>query len=135
VVVDHDAEDRATFERKSGYGTVAARKNISAGIQAVAERLRPVRGRPRLLYLRDSLVERDVTLADQGAPTCTEDEFASYVWNLAANRRAGEAPVKTHDHGLDATRYLVAHRDLRTGGELRPASGALAAYLRLQGEI
>lgn len=135
IVVDHDAEDRATFERKSGYMTVAAQKNVSAGIQAVAERLRPVQGKPRLLFLRDSLVERDMTLADQGAPTCTEDEFASYVWNLAANRRAGEAPVKTHDHGLDATRYIVAHRDLRAGDELRPASGALATYLRLQGEI
>jgi phage terminase large subunit len=135
IVVDHDAEDRATFERKSGYMTVAARKNVSAGIQAVAERLRAVQGRPRLLFMRDSLVERDAGLGEQGKPGCTEDEFASYVWNLAASRRKGEEPVKADDHGLDATRYLVAHRDMGGGGELRPASGALAEYLWLQGDI
>jgi PBSX family phage terminase large subunit len=133
IVVDHDAEDRATFERKSGYSTTAAKKNVSAGIQAVAERLRPVNGKPRLIFFRDSLVERDRELAEHGLPTCTEDEFGSYVWNLAASRRKGEEPMKDHDHGLDAARYLVAHRDL-TGAQLRPVSGALADYLRLQGE-
>jgi phage terminase large subunit len=133
IVADHDAEDRATFERKSGFATVAARKNVSAGIQAVAERLQLMGGRPRLLFLRDSVVERDAALIEQGAPTCTEDEFASYVWNLSASRRKGEEPVKAHDHGLDATRYMVAHRDLGTAGALRPVGGVLAEYLGRQG--
>lgn len=113
VITDHDAEDRATFERKSGYRTVPAKKNVSAGIQAVAERLRPQgNGRPRLFFLRDSLVERDESLAEAGLPTCTEDEFPSYVWSTAPGRTKGDEPAKEHDHGMDATRYLVAHLDL-----------------------
>lgn len=113
IITDHDAEDRATFERKTGYKTTPAHKSVSDGIQAVAERLRPVNGTPRLLFLRDSLVERDTDLAEAGHPTGTEDEFTSYVWNTSANRKKGEEPVKENDHGMDATRYLVAHFDLR----------------------
>lgn len=113
IITDHDAEDRATFERKTGYRTTAAHKTVSDGIQAVAERLRPVNGKPRLFLLRDSLVERDRELAEAGQPTCTEDEFPSYVWNTSANRRKGEEPLKEHDHGMDTTRYMVAHLDLR----------------------
>jgi PBSX family phage terminase large subunit len=113
VITDHDAEDRATFERKTGFRTNAAHKGVSDGIQAVAERLRPTNGKPRIVFLRDSLVERDRNLAESGAPTCTEEEFTSYVWNTTANRRKGEEPMKEHDHGMDTTRYLVAHFDLK----------------------
>lgn len=112
IITDHDAEDRATFERKTGYKTRAAHKSVSDGIQAVAERLRPVHGRPRLLFMSDSLVQRDPELSDSALPTCTEQEFTSYVWNISANRRKGEEPVKEYDHGMDATRYMVAHIDL-----------------------
>src|SRR5699024_9371522 len=38
IICDHDAEDRATFERHTGLRTTAATKNVSAGIQAVQER-------------------------------------------------------------------------------------------------
>lgn len=114
IVTDHDAEDRATFERKTGYRTKPAFKGVSAGIQAVAERLRPQRnGKPRIVFLRDSLVELDPELRAEGRPTCTEDEFTSYVWNTASGRRLGEEPVKANDHGMDAMRYMVAFRDLQ----------------------
>ena len=112
IITDHDAEDRATLERKLRKRTRAAHKTVKDGIQAVAERLRPMdNGKARLYFMRDSLDERDVTLAEQGFPTCTEDEFGSYVWDLS--RGAKEAPVKEFDHGMDATRYTVAHFDLR----------------------
>lgn len=117
VITDHDAEDRATFEKKTGYRTVAAKKTVSDGIQAVATRLRPEgNGKARLFYLRDSLVERDRELVDIAHPTCTEEEFPSYVWAEPKDgpvRKADEAPVKEYDHGMDATRYLVAHFDLQ----------------------
>ncbi len=116
IVTDHDAEDRATFERKTGYRTTPAHKTVSDGIQAVAERLRPVNGTPRLQLMRDSLVERDRALADAALPTCTEEEVTSYVWNTTANRKKGEEPVKAYDHGMDATRYMVAHVDLKSRG-------------------
>lgn len=112
VYCDHDAEDRFTLERHMGLLTQPAYKAVSDGIQAVAARLRPAGDdRPRLVLLRDSLVERDVLLAEAKQPTCTEDEIEGYVWNLGGGRSRGEEPVKEHDHGADAMRYLVATRD------------------------
>jgi len=108
IICDHDAEDRATLERHLGMSTTPAHKEVSPGIQAVASRLKAAGdGKPRLLYLRDSLVERDMDLADQKLPTCTEEEYESYVWD-----RHKERPMKQHDHGQDAGRYLCAYHDL-----------------------
>ncbi len=117
IIVDHDAEDRATFERATGYDTTPANKAVSPGIQAVEARMRRQgpNDLPRLFFLRDSLVERDEDLAARGQPTCTEEEFPSYVWNLAAGRNRGEEPVKQFDHGMDCCRYLVAFKDLDDG--------------------
>lgn len=114
VICDHDAEDRATFEAKTGLTTSAAHKAVSPGLQAVAERgrVRP-NGRPRIFFHRDALMERDEDLAERKKPTCTEEEFDSYVWDTTANRKRGEQPVKTDDHGMDAMRYLVATLDLQ----------------------
>lgn len=113
IICDHDAEDRATLDRHLGMPTEPAHKAVSPGIQAVATRLRPAGdGKPRLFYLRDSLVERDADLVDARKPTCTEEEYDSYVWNLTSGRRKGEEPVKEYDHGMDCTRYMVAQRDL-----------------------
>lgn len=113
VICDHDAEDRATFERHAGIGTMAAHKAVSPGIQAVASRLRVAGdGRPRLFLMRDSLVERDTTYAEAGHPTCSDEEVEGYVWDVSAGRKKGEEPVKKDDHGMDCTRYMVAHLDL-----------------------
>lgn len=110
IVADHDAEDRATFEREIGLGTLAANKTVSEGIQAVAQRLRPDRpgGRPRLEIMRDACVETDQELVDAKAPTCTAEEVPGYVWAPGK-----EQPVKLYDDGCDAARYLVAEVDLR----------------------
>ncbi len=51
IICDHDAEDRATFERHTGYDTVPAYKPITMGIQAVQKRLRPKgNGRASLFF-------------------------------------------------------------------------------------
>ncbi|HXG66939.1 MAG TPA: phage terminase large subunit [Blastocatellia bacterium] len=114
IICDHDAEDRATLERHLGLGTTPARKSVSDGIQAVAARLRKAGdGKPRLFFLRDSLVGRDPQLAEDKRPTCTEEEFEGYVWQEAG---AKEMPVKQDDHGLDCVRYLVAYKDLGASG-------------------
>ena len=112
TVADHDAEDRATL-RECGISTVAARKEISVGIQAVQERLRVAGdGQPRLFVLRDSLVERDETLAEAAQPVCTADEFAAYVWAKQADGKPNkEAPVDLYNHGMDCVRYGVRHVD------------------------
>lgn len=112
IICDHDAEDRATLERHLNMRTVAAFKGVSPGIQAVASRLRVAGdGRARIFFLRDSVIKRDASLDDKKRPTCTEEEFEGYVWDLSNNRKKGEEPVKLNDDGCDMTRYMVAHID------------------------
>lgn len=113
IICDHDAEDRATLERHLGFMTIPAQKNVSAGIQLVASRFKPAGdNKPRLMIMRDCLVERDRDLADKKQPTCLEDEPDVYVWDTRQGAKKGDQPVKENDHGLDCARYLVAHFDL-----------------------
>jgi phage terminase large subunit len=120
VVCDHDAEGRATLERHFGQGTTAAKKDVSPGIQAVAQRLRPAGdGRARLALARDALVSRDALLDERKLPCCTEEEIEGYVWDTAQPKynvdgtSLKEEPLKLNDHGVDAMRYMVAYFDLR----------------------
>lgn len=108
VICDHDAEDRATFERETGLTTIAAKKTVSDGLQATKMRWLPAGdGKPRLFYVRGALVERDRELQEAGRPCCSEEEIGGYVWN-----EAKDAPIKEMDDGMDTTRYLVAYLDL-----------------------
>jgi phage terminase large subunit len=112
VICDHDAEDRATFERHTGLYTTPAKKTVSDGIQATASRFRAAGdGKPRFMVMRDCLIERDMELARAKKPTCLEEEPDSYVWRQDASG-AKEEPVKENDHALDASRYLCAYFDL-----------------------
>jgi hypothetical protein len=115
ILTDHDAEDRATFERKVRLGTQPANKNVSEGINAFASRLR-LRGdgRPGLVIMRDACVERDQALVDARKPTCTAEEIPGYIWAPGK-----EQPVKVEDDGCDAGRYLVAEADLRGTTKVR----------------
>src|SRR5262245_19209220 len=113
VICDHDAEDRATLERHLHISTNAAFKDVQSGIQVVSERLRTQPdGKPRLLFMRDALVERDSDLFESGLPTCTVEEFESYVWQVdrSTGRITKELPVKANDHGMDCVRYLSMAR-------------------------
>lgn len=116
IVCDHDAEDRATFERHLNIPTLPAFKLIRPGIQGVKNRLRKAgNGKPRIFFMRDSLVEMDQNLRAQSSPTCTEEEFESYIWdqrpNLDKNLKSDELPVDKYNHGMDASRYIVAFVD------------------------
>jgi len=114
IICDHDAEDRATLERHLGMMTIPAQKNVSAGIQCVASRLRDAGdGKPLLLYFSNILTERDKELADLKKPTSTLEEYESYVWDRSNNAKIGDRPVKDFDHGMDCTRYLCAYFDLQ----------------------
>ena len=115
IICDHDAEDRATLERHLDMPTQGAWKAVGPGIQALEGRLRTAGdGKPRVFYLRDSVIDIDRELIAAHKPACTEDEFEVYVWDTSANRRRGEQPVKEYDHGMDASRYLVTYID-KTG--------------------
>ena len=112
TVTDHDAEDRATLQ-ENGIDTVAARKSIRQGIDAVTERLKVLGdGKPRLYIVEDSLVELDLSLRDNGLPTSTLEEFGSYSWQLSKpERNDKEVPLDAYNHGMDALRYAVMYID------------------------
>lgn len=112
TISDHDAEDRATME-KHGVSTIAAKKDVSPGIQAVKGRLKVQEdGRPRLFYVRGALVEVDPLLEADKKPLCTEDEIPGYVWRKYPDGKPNkEEPVKLNDHGCDTTRYGVMYID------------------------
>ena len=109
IFCDHDAEGRATLEAHLGMHTIAANKDVQAGIQAVAARLRPAGdGHPRLMILENSTVEMDRYLIDQKQPVCGLQEVEGYVWD-----EHKEAPIKEQDDAMDAMRMCVASLDLR----------------------
>jgi PBSX family phage terminase large subunit len=120
VITDHDAEDRATLERKLGMGTQAAHKGVSDGIQAVSARLKHQGdGRARLFVFRNALLDRDPEMDTASLPIGLAEEVAGYVWAVKPGNAGGlkEEPVKANDHSMDAARYMVAARDL--GGRPR----------------
>lgn len=109
IICDHDADGRMQFEKVIGIGTVAANKTVAVkdGIELVQLRIRPaIDGKPRLIMCRGALAELDQDLHRRGLPTSTLEELGSYVWNPAKDQ-----PIKEHDHGMDAMRYLVVYLD------------------------
>lgn len=114
IYADHDAEGREVFTKYTGLYTTPAYKSVAEGIQAVSTRLRPAGdGKPRLLYFDNCLVERDPELVRLKKPTCSIEEFDSYVWDVRSGQKKGDVPVKDSDHGMDCDRYLCASLDLQ----------------------
>lgn len=119
IICDHDAEDRATLERELDTGTTAAKKDVSPGIQAMQQRLRPAGdGKARMFICRDSLVSRDQALIDAGKPIGFKEEITGYVWKkpprastIGQEKPEPDEPLKLHDHSMDAARYVVADQD------------------------
>jgi PBSX family phage terminase large subunit len=121
VVADHDLGERKVFTRHTGLVTVAARKDVLPGIEKVQLRLRPAKdGLPRLFIVAGARLERDGALLGAGKPTSTIEEFGSYVWKPGPDGKpTPDEPLKIDDHGMDATRYAVAHHDLRIEARVR----------------
>ncbi|MFD5709491.1 phage terminase large subunit [Streptomyces pharetrae] len=120
IITDHDAEDRATLERRLGMGTQAAHKSVSDGIQGFGARLKTQDdGKARLYVFRDALLERDPAMDAAALPIGLAEEVNGYVWAVKPGNAGGlkEEPVKENDHSMDAGRYMVAARDL--GGRPR----------------
>ena len=90
IVADpEDRGSRLSLAREHGISTTTAKKQIRAGINSVAERLRPdAEGRPHLVV----------------HDRCTNliREIEGYVWDQRAGK---DAPVKRNDHAMDALRY------------------------------
>lgn len=123
VIADHDAEDRATFTKEMGLGTLPAKKTKSDGMQAVMRRLQDAGdGKPRLYLCNDATIERDEALAQLAKPTSTQQEILGYIWDRRDGRPPKEEPVKANDHGMDAMRYMVAYKDIKKKTKMRVIS-------------
>lgn len=109
-VCDHDLEDRKTLERYLGMTTTAARKDVMAGIQAVAKRLvvNPKTGEPSFYVLRNALVRRDPFIAELKRPCSLAEEMDSYIWSDNVKK---DEPVKDMDDACDAGRYGIFFND------------------------
>ncbi len=118
IVCDHDAEDRATLERHLQRATIAAKKDVLTGIQAVQARLRKdAKGDPRLFICRGSLIRPDGALRAARRPTCLEEEVPTYVWDQRSQpgtENLREAPVKQDDHSclVAGTQVTTARGDV-----------------------
>lgn len=91
---DHDAQDRFEF-KKLGIPTIAAKKDIHLGIEAVQAALKvQSNGKPRL----------------QIFDTCknTIKEMGGYKWAEGTERKdAKDEPMKVNDHTCDCIRYGI----------------------------
>jgi phage terminase large subunit len=114
IIADHDAEDRATLH-EAGLHTIAAKKDIRVGIQAVEERLNVQGdGKPRLYITEGACIEADRDLYREYPgdlhPCSTEHEFPVYAWPPSKDGKADkEVPLDLNNHGMDALRYIVMH--------------------------
>lgn len=110
-VSDHSASDRATLE-ENGIYTKPAYKKISAGIQAVEERLKldDRTKRPTIYFMQDTLIELDDKLLLEKKPYSTVLEFGGYEWKKTTTGYK-EVPVDKDNHGLDTVRYMVCEID------------------------
>lgn len=115
VICDHDLEDRRTFEKHTGIGTVAAVKHVDVGIDLHKARLKvdDRTGMAQFYLMADCLVETDQHAKENLLPLCTEDEYASYVWKVATDGRTKPEPVKIDDDGVDTDRYMTMFKDFK----------------------
>lgn len=125
IICDHDAGDRATFEKhiskhmNNTMLTLPAFKPIGIGVQNMQTRISPNPqwgGGPGLLVCRDSLAHPvDTTLKEQGWPTSFEEEPDGYVWDVEhnedVNSKKDEIPIDKDNHGCDMVRYACAFID------------------------
>lgn len=99
--------------RTAKLSVVEAFNDISLGINNVQQRLKiqPDK-RPRLVFLRSGLIDRDEELASLHKPTCAEEEIEAYVWPKGKDGKVlKEVPMDDNNHGMDAMRYAAAYVD------------------------
>jgi phage terminase large subunit len=136
-VCDSESPQEREELRSLGLTMQPAKKgpgSVKRGIDMIRERLSPAGdGRPRLFVVRGSLVEVCSTLSEQMDPLDIVQELEGYHYPVRREGRPeDEQPVKEHDHGIDALRYLVARLD-RPGGRvsvIEPERGGSSRTIR-----
>lgn len=115
-----DAEGCAALQR-AGMNITLPNKSVELGIQAHMARLRKdATGKPRMMFMKGSLVRRDPVLSKASKPCCTEEEYPEYVYPPGKDGKpVKEIPVDENNHGLDLCRYLSLWLDLYGGGNFK----------------
>lgn len=109
IICDHDAGERATFERHMGLATRAAHKGVTVGIQSVQGYL----AARRLYVMRDARDHApDPILVRAAKPTCTAEEITGYVYPETTTTELKVLPLKINDHGCDCIRYLCSYMEI-----------------------
>ncbi|WP_420285482.1 PBSX family phage terminase large subunit [Enterococcus cecorum] len=98
IIVDPSAASFITELKQRGYKIKKANNKVLDGIRYVG-----------------SLLNTDEIAF---SPDCvnTFKEFNSYIWDAKATERGEDAPVKQHDHAMDAVRYF-AYTVIRKSGK------------------
>lgn len=89
VYCDPSAASWKTELMRRGYMVLNANNDVINGIRQVATMLNT-----RMYYMDNSCEN-------------TKKEYASYVWDAAAQRAGTDKPVKAHDHTCDTDRYVL----------------------------
>ena len=99
--------------RQAKIPVVEGNNDRKLGIQHVEERLKlGADGHAGLYYCSDNQIHRDEGLAEDGMPTCTEQEYSVYSYPKGEDGKPiKEDPLDMDDHGMDATRYGVMYAD------------------------
>lgn len=89
IIIDPSAASFITKLRSMGFTVVKAQNDVLDGIRATQTAL-------NMGQIKFS-------------STCSNvfKEFASYIWDIKAEQRGEDKPVKEHDHSMDALRYFV----------------------------
>lgn len=89
IIIDPSATPLKAELTQRGYKTRDADNDVKDGIADVSSMLK----NDRIAF----------------SATCrkTLDEFGAYMWDTRAAARGEDAPVKEHDHAMDAIRYFV----------------------------
>lgn len=104
------AEAKNQLKAALGMYVTDADNDIRLGIQATTDMLRTAGdGKPRMLFLENSLVERDTSLIDEKKPASTEEEIDGYVWPTLQSKKQDELPIDKDNHGMDSMRYMAKH--------------------------
>ena len=116
LICDHDANGRLELESE-GINTVAAKKDIEQGIEAVERFLDgKIEGVPKLVFVINE-EDNDPELGRCDAEKAIwEGERYHFPKRKDGKKDPDEKPVKKDDHALDAIRYLVLEYESMSGG-------------------
>lgn len=94
IIIDPSATPLKAELRKRGYQTRDADNDVKDGIADVS-----------------SMLKNDRIAFDASCKK-TLEEFGAYMWDPKATDRGEDAPIKEHDHAMDAIRYFVRTQHL-----------------------